>query len=197
MQCLGGYGYCDDFPVEQYYRDARIHPIHEGTTAIHGMDLLGRKVTMSRAGTGTTSKDGAAFKLYLAEIKVTLESARAVAEFQPLVNQLDEALVTLQAVTTHLAALAASAGTERYLADATLYLELFGIITLAWQWLKQGITVKMKQPTAPSSDADFYQGKLAALRYFFVYELPKTLGLASTLMADSPLTVELDSKILG
>ena len=44
LQCFGGSGYCDDYPMEQYYRDARIHPIHEGTTGIQGMDLLGRKV---------------------------------------------------------------------------------------------------------------------------------------------------------
>ncbi len=44
VQILGGAGYTTDFPVEQYYREARIHPIHEGTTGIHGLDLLGRKV---------------------------------------------------------------------------------------------------------------------------------------------------------
>ena len=44
LQCLGGSGYCDDYPLEQYYRDCRIHPIHEGTTGIQAMDLLGRKV---------------------------------------------------------------------------------------------------------------------------------------------------------
>ena len=46
MQILGGYGYTDEFPVEQLYRDMRIHPIHEGTTGIQGMDLLGRKSRM-------------------------------------------------------------------------------------------------------------------------------------------------------
>jgi alkylation response protein AidB-like acyl-CoA dehydrogenase len=46
LQILGGYGYCDEFPLEQYYRDMRIHPIHEGTTGIQAMDLLGRKVVM-------------------------------------------------------------------------------------------------------------------------------------------------------
>ncbi|MCG8615160.1 MAG: acyl-CoA dehydrogenase family protein, partial [Desulfobacterales bacterium] len=46
IQCFGGYGYCDDFPVEQLFRDMRIHPIHEGTTGIQAMDLLGRKLVM-------------------------------------------------------------------------------------------------------------------------------------------------------
>ena len=60
IQCLGGYGYSSEFPVEQYMRDARIHPIHEGTTGIQGMDLLGRKVTM---------KKGAGVKIFIAEVK--------------------------------------------------------------------------------------------------------------------------------
>jgi butyryl-CoA dehydrogenase len=127
LQCLGGYGYCDDFPIEQYYRDARIHPIHEGTTAIHGMDLLGRKVNI---------QDGAAFRLYLAEVRGATERAQSIAETKPFADQLNVALDTLQQVTTHLQGLSKSAGTERYLADATLYLELFGIITIGWQWLR-------------------------------------------------------------
>lgn len=48
IQCLGGYGYCEDFPVEQYFRESRIHPIHEGTTGIQGKDLLGRKMVINK-----------------------------------------------------------------------------------------------------------------------------------------------------
>jgi butyryl-CoA dehydrogenase len=188
LQCLGGYGYCDDFPIEQYYRDARIHPIHEGTTGIHGMDLLGRKVTM---------KEGAALKLYLAEIRKTMARAQAIPEFQPLVNQLEETLVSLQQVTEHLIGVSKSAGTERFLADATLYLEMFGIITIAWQWLTQGVSAHVALRKSSAADVDFYQGKLAGMRYFFGYELQKTLGLSAVLVAGNSLTVELDSKIIG
>jgi butyryl-CoA dehydrogenase len=188
LQCLGGYGYCDDFPIEQYYRDARIHPIHEGTTAIHGMDLLGRKVNI---------QDGAAFRLYLAEVRGATERAQSIAETKPFADQLNVALDTLQQVTTHLQGLSKSAGTERYLADATLYLELFGILTIAWQWLVQGMAAQAALRKSPSaSDVDFYQGKLFAMQYFFRYELPKTLGLSAVLMGDNPLTVEMDSKYL-
>jgi len=189
LQCLGGYGYCDDFPIEQYYRDARIHPIHEGTTAIHGMDLLGRKVNI---------QDGAAFRLYLAEVRGATERAQSIAETKPFADQLNAALDTLQQVTTHLQGLSKSAGTERYLADATLYLELFGILTIAWQWLVQGMAAQAALRKSPSaSDVDFYQGKLFAMQYFFRYELPKTLGLSAVLMGDNPLTVEMDSKYLA
>ena len=67
LQCLGGSGYCDDYPLEQYYRDCRIHPIHEGTTGIQGMDLLGRKVVM---------KNGQAFLLYINELQDTIAAAK-------------------------------------------------------------------------------------------------------------------------
>jgi butyryl-CoA dehydrogenase len=60
LQILGGYGYCQEFPLEQYYRDIRIHAIHEGTTGIQGLDLLGRKVVM---------KNGQAMRLYFEEVQ--------------------------------------------------------------------------------------------------------------------------------
>lgn len=63
LQILGGYGYCDDFPQELLYRDARIHPIHEGTTGIHSLALLGRKIVM---------KGGKAAQLYLEEVEQTI-----------------------------------------------------------------------------------------------------------------------------
>ncbi|MBT34463.1 MAG: acyl-CoA dehydrogenase, partial [Thalassobius sp.] len=49
LQIHGGYGYCKDYPVEQFYREARIHPIHEGTTGIHAIDLLGRKIWLEQS----------------------------------------------------------------------------------------------------------------------------------------------------
>ncbi len=69
LQCLGGSGYCDDYPLEQYYRDCRIHPIHEGTTGIQGMDLLGRKVIM---------KNGQAFLLYINEVHDTISRCQGI-----------------------------------------------------------------------------------------------------------------------
>jgi len=189
LQCLGGYGYCDDFPIEQYYRDARIHPIHEGTTGIHGMDLLGRKVVI---------KDGAAFHLFIEEVTLAITRARSISELQPFADQLGVALEKLRNVTEHLLGLSQSAGRERSLADATLYLELFGIITIAWQWLLQGVVAQTALQDAHSAlDIDFYQGKLYTMRYFFRYELPKTLGLVDILMDEKDFTVEMESKYCG
>jgi len=183
LQCLGGSGYCDDYPLEQYYRDCRIHPIHEGTTGIQGMDLLGRKVIM---------RDGQAFLLYINEVQDTIAAAREYEALDKLANELNDSLTKLQEVTRHLISIAGQDGPEAFLADATLYLEYFGIITIAWQWLLQGIAVQNSLNNgAKKKDLNFYEGKMYTLRYFFAYELPKTLGLAKRLMDVDALTVEM------
>ena len=183
LQCFGGSGYCDDYPLEQYYRDARIHPIHEGTTGIQAMDLLGRKVVM---------QNGRAFMFYLAEVKNTISAAREFSALKTLAQQLDDALAKLQEVTKHLLEVAQKQGVEHFLADATLYLEFFGIIAIAWQWLLQGISIQTALNNECSkADFNFYRGKMFTLKYFFGYELPKTLGLAKRLMSTDGLTVEL------
>ncbi|OGR24247.1 MAG: acyl-CoA dehydrogenase [Desulfobacca sp. RBG_16_60_12] len=186
LQCFGGYGYCDDFSVEQHYRDMRIHPIHEGTTGIQALDLLGRKVVIH---------DGLAFGLYLAQMGEAIEAAQEIGELKRYALQLRDALESLQRATSHLLSLAQSQGPERSMADATLYLEFFGIVTIAWQWLLQGIAAqKALKNGRTAADANFYRGKLCTLRYFFGYELPKTLGLSFTLLNNDGLTVEIDEK---
>jgi butyryl-CoA dehydrogenase len=185
LQCLGGSGYCDDYPLEQYYRDCRIHPIHEGTTGIQGMDLLGRKVIM---------KNGQAFLLYINELQDTITAAKEYKELEKYAGELNESLVQLEKVSQHLLSISQQQGPEAFLADATLYLEFFGIVTIAWQWLQQGIAAqKALKNGARKKDINFYEGKMFTLRYFFGYELPKTLGLAKRLMDDDRLTVEMQT----
>ncbi len=173
LQCLGGYGYCDEFPLEQYYRDVRIHPIHEGTTGIQGMDLLGRKAVM---------KNGKAFFLYLAELEKALAAGRAIPECAPAAEALAAAVETLKDVTTSLTGIALKGEIELFLADATLYLELFGTVAIAWQWLLQAVAVAQALAAKPAEDdIAFYRGKIHTCRYFFAYELPKIGGLAARL----------------
>jgi alkylation response protein AidB-like acyl-CoA dehydrogenase len=183
VQILGGAGYTTDFPVEQFYREARIHPIHEGTTGIHGLDLLGRKILM---------KSGKAVQFLMEEMQQTIEASKNTTGLQHLAEQLEKALALLQKTTAHLLTLAPNA--EIYLADATLYLEMFGITTIAWQWLKQATTATQALPQAASEgDQHFYQGKLMTARYFFEYELVKTKSLASRLLSQDRVTVEMQA----
>ncbi len=173
LQCLGGYGYCDEFPLEQYYRDVRIHPIHEGTTGIQGMDLLGRKVVM---------KNGKAFLLFLAELEKAIAAGKSSSECAGFAASLADAEETLKEITVSLSGMAMKGEVELFLADATLYLEMFSIIAIAWQWMLQAIAAAgALQKGTSEADRNFYQGKLHTCSYFFAYELPKIKGLAARL----------------
>ncbi len=170
IQVLGGYGYTRDFPLEQFYRDNRLNAIHEGTHGIQGLDLLGRKVVM---------QDGAAFKLLGARINRTIEQAKQSHHTDTV--QFSQALA---AKVGHLAAVTkvlwAADDLNRTLANASIYLEAFGHVVLAWIWLEQSLAASKNA----QDDDDFYRGKLQACRYFFVYELPKVgpmLDLLGTL----------------
>ena len=186
IQCFGGYGYCEDFPVEQLYRDTRIHTLHEGTTGIQGMDILGRKVRM---------KEGRAFTLYLEEVRKAISEAQAVNELNAYAERLSVALAGLEKVTTDLKALGEAKGNRVMLADATLYLDYFSLITIAWQWLLQAIAAVKGLAGKPSkSNTHFYQGKLLTARYFFHYELPKADAFATRLAEQEEITLAMEKE---
>jgi butyryl-CoA dehydrogenase len=183
LQCLGGSGYCDDYPLEQYYRDGRIHPIHEGTTGIHGLDILGRKVMM---------QGSKAFKFFLEEVQESLGKAEKYEGLRSYSQKLKEALEMLERVTSYLMELGRKESPEIFLADATLYLEFFGIICVAWQWLVQVTTVAKALMNHPGGiEEKFYRSKFFTARYFYEYELPNIEGLARRLMNSDGLTVEI------
>lgn len=186
IQCFGGYGFCQDFPVEQHFRDIRIHPIHEGTTGIQGQDILGRKVRM---------KDGKAYGLFIDEVNKTILEATDIAGLKHYADQLSKSLQLLDTVTTSKLGVAAKGNIDLFLADATLYLELFSIVTVSWQWLKQAMVAHNALGSASGESAkNFYTGKLYTFKYFFEYELPKIEGLAVRLMKDDGLTVEMQKE---
>ncbi|MFY2763465.1 acyl-CoA dehydrogenase [Arenimonas sp. MALMAid1274] len=162
IQVLGGYGYTREYPVEQYWRDNRLNPIHEGANGIQALDLLGRKAMLDK---------GAALKLLLREIAATVAAAGAV----PALTEHAIALAHyagLVARTTGTLGEAMAAGEARAaLANAGRYLRLVGHVAIAWSWLRQAV-VAAQAEAGTDADRDFYAGKLAACRYFFVHELP-------------------------
>ena len=77
------------------------------------------------------------------------------------------------------------------MSDATLYLELFGILVVGWQWIKQGTKVEeLKKAISKNYSAEFLQSKLYALEYFFEYEIPKTDGLVARLKSKNRVTLQ-------
>lgn len=137
-------------------------------------------------------KNGQAFKVYLDEIRQTIALAKESPETASYAGKLENALKKIEKITLHLISVAQTKGPEAYLADATLYLELFGIVTVAWQWLKQATAASNAcSRTKSNKEKNFYQGKLFAFKYFFEYELPKIVGRAQRLMSEDFLTVEM------
>ena len=161
IQVLGGYGYTREYPVERHYRDNRLNPIHEGTHAIHGIDLLGRKVRMN---------NGIALKLFGELIEESVQAARKTPDLETYGDALFEAFN--QAVET-VNIVAECEKTDLALANATIFLDAFGHVVIAWIWLKQAQAAQLTLTGSGDINRDFYQGKLSACQFFFRYELPK------------------------
>jgi alkylation response protein AidB-like acyl-CoA dehydrogenase len=175
IQVLGGYGYSREYPVEQFYRDNRINPIHEGTNGIQALDLLGRKAMMD---------NGAALRLLLERIGRDAEDAASEPSLQPLATQLGSA-VRLVASTTRRAAERMQQGELRaVLGNAAHYMTLLGHVSVGWLWLRQATLAERALPQATGSDSAFYRGKLQACRFFFATELPQ-IELAARLVAEA------------
>ncbi|MDI4633963.1 acyl-CoA dehydrogenase [Pelomonas sp. V22] len=153
IQVLGGYGYTRDFPVEQHWRDNRLNMIHEGTHGIQGLDLLGRKVVMN---------GGSALMALAGRINATVQLALQQPALAEQANQLAAAMARVGRATK---AAWATGNPEEALANATLYLQAFGHLVLAWVWLDLSLCA--------TGENAFARGKRAAAKYFFAYELPK------------------------
>ena len=177
IQVLGGYGYTRDYPVERLYRDNRLNHIHEGTYAIHGIDLLGRKVRMA---------DGAAFKLLIEEIGATLTDANGIPALQAESAALRDAIRVLEEAT---ASVIACDDLDLGLANATLYLDAFGHIVIAWMWLRQAMAALEN-----AEQDDFLSGKVAACRYFFRYVLPGVHAQLALVMSLDDTCLQLRSE---
>jgi butyryl-CoA dehydrogenase len=147
IQVLGGAGYTTDFPVEQYYREARIHPIHEGTTGIHGLDLLGRKLLLH---------EGLGWKMLQKELQSTIQGAMTLPELAELAKTFETYCQEFAAGTAQVL-FKRNQGPDFYLADATLFLEGAGLLCLGWMWLKQAITAQ-KALDNGSKEQDFHLG---------------------------------------
>jgi butyryl-CoA dehydrogenase len=163
IQIHGGYGYTREYPVEQFYRDNRLNPIHEGTHGIQALDLLGRKAVMNK---------GAAMKLFATEVRKSIADTQGDPTLTTYAIELEAALNEVAASLQVLAPILASNPTLA-LSNAVLFLEAFGHTVIAWIWLRQAVAAQRGLQQGIPADAAFYRGKLAACRWFYRWELPK------------------------
>jgi butyryl-CoA dehydrogenase len=167
LQIHGGYGYSSEYLAEAWMRDQKLNSIHEGTTGIQGLDLLGRRVV---AG------GGAALRALLAEIASAARRAREAGVDASWGRGVEEAGGRLAELTMHLAGVGMKGQAEAMLRHSTDYLRAFSILAVAWQWLLQAAAAARGMTRDPSAHA-FYQGKLGAAQYFLATELPELTRL--------------------
>ncbi|MBV8588708.1 MAG: acyl-CoA dehydrogenase [Acetobacteraceae bacterium] len=161
IQIHGGYGYTRDFHVEQLYRDNRLNPIHEGTTGIQALDLLGRKILRDR---------GIALRRLGERISATVRRAETGAAPAGRARQLARCWAR---ITDLCETLLTTNDDARALANATPFLSAFGHAVVGWLWLDQAIAAEGALRVAEPGRANYCNGKLRACRYFFEAELPK------------------------
>ena len=185
LQTLGGYGFCEDYILQQYYRDIRIFSIYEGTTGIQSQDLLGRKVTMD---------NGKALELLSGEITKTIQAAIQIEQLEAFAETLGQKLILTQRVLTHLMPYAKKGDYERFLADASIFMEFLSLILMSWTWLEIALNASSALENKGFYSKVFYESKLHATNYYYTYELPKTTGLAEILLNSETITVKKDKE---
>lgn len=181
LQILGGYGFTMDFILQQYLRDIRIIALYEGTTGIQSLDLLGRKITM---------KNGKALQLLAARIQEDIQAAMTYDDLKPYAQTLGKNLMMAQETLGFLMPFAMKGEFERFLSDATIFMEFFSTITIGWQWLKIATAAKQALVIGKTEyAAEFYESKIHTMRFYYKYEMTKTKSLSKIIMSDDVLTV--------
>lgn len=163
LQIHGGYGYSSEYPVESYLRDQKLNSLHEGTTGIQAMDLLGRRAV---AG------GGAALRALAEEIEAAAARANAAGLPGEWSSAVTAATKDTLALTLELAQRGMAGDAEAMMAHATDYLELFSTLVIAWQWLELAAAAS-ELAARGQGEAAFIEGKRAAARYWLATELPR------------------------
>jgi len=188
MQVLGGYGYCKEYPVEQYARDVKIASIYEGTNGIQALDLLGRKIAM---------KGGMLYMTFLNDLNAFVEANRSHKTLGKYVEDLAAAKDSLADVSNVFMTKSMSGDTAYPVSYAMPYLNSFSEVVCSWLLLEQALIAQKrldeileekgaKDPQAQKSlleeddEARFYAGKLDSMRFYVTQILPNVLARAAS-----------------
>lgn len=164
VQVHGGYGYSSEYLPEAWLRDQKLNSLHEGTTGIQSMDLLGRKVTQ---------EGGAALEIFGREVRTAAERARLAGVDPVWAAAVEDAYDELISVTRTLVGLGSAEATLLHSAD---YLDAFSTLVVGWLWLSSS-AVARNALAKGAVDREFYEGKLCAGQYFIRTEVPRVAHL--------------------
>ncbi|MFL6755202.1 MAG: acyl-CoA dehydrogenase C-terminal domain-containing protein [Sphingomicrobium sp.] len=166
QQVLGGHGYIREHGIEQFVRDARITQIYEGTNGIQAMDLVGRKLP----------KDGGrAVRAFFELVARDIAEARRNGDPAGMAVALESALQDLQSATMWLAQ-NGMADPDNAGAGAYPYMDLMGVVSLGWMWLKMA-AASQRALGDEVGDRAFHEAKLTTARFYAQRELPMSTAL--------------------
>ncbi len=194
VQVYGGYGFCSEYPVEQFMRDLKIASIWEGTNGIQALDLVGRKLGM---------KKGLYFMSLLGEMSKTAGECRSRETLADLAADVQEAANLLAELAMFFASSARAGKFMIPVGNAYPFLMLMGKVVLGWLllWgagvadeklggLATAAGVDPSDPAARSAwiegdaEVSFYAGKIAAARYFIKHVLPEAGAAAKAIRSE-------------
>jgi butyryl-CoA dehydrogenase len=184
IQVLGGAGYTREYFAEQFWRDNRLNPIHEGTNGVQALDLSFRKLWQNQ-GLGIQILQ----REIMRDLKAinTAESAQLAAKLNPYIGQ-------LQKVLLHLSQILATEKAITLTGNAQALMNVFASIVLSWIWLRQASKAEQQLTTTQDLDKqNFYQGKIQAAKYFIDWELPTISRDIDLLINDNSVCTDMQA----
>lgn len=186
LQVFGGHGFIQEWGMEQLVRDSRITRLYEGTTGIQALDLLGRKVLMSR---------GETLKLLTQEVHGFCQAEADNAAAREFIEPLAKLTVEWEELTT-LVGMKAMNDREEIGAASVDYLLYSGYVTLAYLWARAAC-VAQQALTTENSEPAFYQAKQHTARFYYQRLLPRTRSHADMMRAGSTSLMALSAEDFG
>ena len=183
QQVLGGHGYIREHGIEQFVRDARITQIYEGTNGIQAMDLVGRKLL----------KDGGrAVRAFFEVVGRDIAEAKQKGDAAGVAAALEPALNDLQAATMWLAQ-NSMADPDNAGAGAYAYMDLMGLVSLGWMWLKMA-AASQRALDEGTEDEPFHDAKLITAKFYAQRELPLSTGLRKKIEAGAETLMKIPAE---
>jgi alkylation response protein AidB-like acyl-CoA dehydrogenase len=185
QQVLGGHGYIREHGLEQFVRDSRIAQIYEGTNGIQAMDLVGRK--LPREG-------GRAIRTFFDLIGQDIAETKQAGDPAGVGSALEPALQDLQAATMWLAQ-NGMANPDNAGAGAYAYMNLMGVVTLGWMWLKMARAAAAALAAGGGKEgSEFYEAKVTTARFYAERELPLSSGLRRKIEAGAETLMKIPAE---
>jgi len=180
IQVFGGYGYCQEYPVEQYARDCKIMSIYEGTNGIQALDLLGRKIAM---------KGGMLYMNFLTDLGAFIEENKSHEKLGACVEELNKYKASLEEISGIFMNKSLSGDMLFPISHATPYLRMFSEVVCSWLLLEQAVIAQQRldeifqdkgaadeeaqqKLVSENEEAKFYAGKVTSAKFYVTQILP-------------------------